>query len=59
MSRHSDCYTYFFINYYKNFRKNVQLLKKCEVQMLEGAMKYLEETISKLPTAAAEEKSNN
>lgn len=40
-------------------RKNVQLLKKCEVQMLEGAMKYLEETISKLPTAAAEDKSNN
>nr|XP_021201545.2 actin-histidine N-methyltransferase [Helicoverpa armigera] len=36
-------------------RKNVKLLKKCEVQILEGAMKYLEETLRKLP--AAEEKS--
>ncbi|XP_026728696.1 histone-lysine N-methyltransferase setd3 [Trichoplusia ni] len=32
-------------------RKNIKLLKQCEVQILEGAMKYLEETLSKLPAA--------
>lgn len=43
------------INQTLNFRKNVKLLKKGEVQILQRAMKYLEETLSKLP--AAEEKS--
>ncbi|KAJ8720285.1 hypothetical protein PYW07_012328 [Mythimna separata] len=35
-------------------RKHVKLLKKCEVQILQGAIKHLEETLNKLP--AAEEK---
>ncbi|XP_075976821.1 SET domain containing 3 [Anticarsia gemmatalis] len=36
-------------------RKNIKLLKECEVQILEGAIKHLEGTLSKLP--AVEQKS--
>ncbi|CAB3247272.1 unnamed protein product [Arctia plantaginis] len=31
-------------------KKNIKLLKECEVQILEGAIKYLEEVLRKLPT---------
>ncbi|XP_026749451.3 actin-histidine N-methyltransferase [Galleria mellonella] len=31
-------------------RKNIKLLKECEVQILEGAIKYLENVLQKLPT---------
>ncbi|XP_060804170.1 actin-histidine N-methyltransferase [Amyelois transitella] len=31
-------------------RKNINLLKECEVQILDGAIKFLEQTISQLPT---------
>lgn len=37
-------------------RNNIKLLKECEVQILEGAIKYLEEFIRKLP--ADEEKTD-
>ncbi|KAL0829216.1 hypothetical protein ABMA28_004047 [Loxostege sticticalis] len=36
-------------------RKNIKLLKECEVQILEGAIKYLESAIQKLPTAQTQE----
>ncbi|XP_028156521.1 actin-histidine N-methyltransferase [Ostrinia furnacalis] len=35
-------------------RKNIQLLKECEVQILDGAIKYLESAIQKLPTAESQ-----
>ncbi|XP_068628869.1 actin-histidine N-methyltransferase [Battus philenor] len=31
-------------------RKNIKLLKQCEVQILDGAIKYLENILEKLPT---------